>query len=126
MAVITLTAASNPAIANTLLKTAGTSNGNNSAGWTYAGGVGAADTIANAEFLKGLPTKCRLRTFFETIFATQLELDAAVAALGVNISTNGGTLVRLITAAPGVPTATITGTIATGSLRISLGSSEAL
>lgn len=119
-AALTLTAASAPGILAGV-KATGNANGNNSAGWTYAGGTpGALDTIANAELLKGVPTTSRLYAFLTKSFATQLELDQYLAALGVINSFNGGSLLRFITAAPGVPTATVTTAIATGSLRVAL------
>lgn len=122
-AALAFTAASAP-IALPGIKLAGSANGQNSAGWTYANGTpGAADTIANAEFLKGLPTVSRIRTFFATSYATQLELDQAMAAIGLMFSSNGGDLIRLITAAPGVPTGTMTTAAATGSIRCSIGHS---
>lgn len=123
-AALTLTAAAAPA-ALAGVKSGGSINGNNSAGYTYAGGTpGAGDTIANAELIKGVPTTSRLYAFLSRSYATQLELDQMAAALGLVMSCNGGSALRLITAAPGVPTATVTTAAATGSLRLSLGASQ--
>ncbi len=123
-AAVTLTAAS-AAAAIAGVKAAGNINGNNSAGYTFAGGTpGALDTISNAELLKGVPTVSRLRTFLATSFATQADLNAAIAALGIIVFTHDASTFRFITAAPGVPTATLTTIAATGAIRIALGSSE--
>lgn len=122
-AAITLTAS---AMATALagVKAGGNSNGNNSAGYTYAGGTpGAGDTIANAELLKGVSTTSRLYALLSKSYATQAALDSDLAALGVNVSVNGGSAFRFVTAAPGVPTATVTTASAAGSLRVSLGGS---
>lgn len=126
-AALTFTAAALPAAQTGRggLVTNGNSNGNNSGAWTYAGGTpGAGDTIANAELLKGLSTTSRIYDFLSASYATQLELDQTMAALGVVLECNGGSALRLITAAPGVPTATVTTAAATGSVRISLGASQ--
>ena len=123
-AALTLTAASNPA-AIAGVKSGGNTNGNNSAGYTFVGGTpGAADTIANAELLKGVSATSRLYAFLSRSYATQADLDAAAAALGLITQVNGGSVLRLITAAPGVPTATVTTAAATGSMRLSLGASQ--
>jgi len=138
MAVITLTAAAAPvtgangiigAVASTPttslgiagIKAAANSNGQNSAAYTYAGGAGAGDTIDNANLLKGVSTKSRLYSFLTAQYLDQAALDAEIAALGIVQSTNGGTALRLVTAGNAVPTATINGTVATGSIRIALG-----
>lgn len=92
--------------------------GNNSGSWTFAGGSTGADTIANAELLKGLDTASRIYGILSVSYATQVALDTALAANGVILSCNGGSPLRLVTAAPGVPTATVTTLAATGSLRI--------
>lgn len=121
---LTLTAAAAP-VALAGLKVGANSNGSNSAGYTYAGGApGAGDTIANAELLKGVATTSRLYSFLSTSFATQAALDAACAALGVMSDANGATAIRFVTAAPGVPTATVTTVTATGSIRVSIGYSQ--
>jgi hypothetical protein len=97
----------------------GNSNGINSAAWTYANGApGAADTIANAELLKGVSLRSRLYTFLSTNHGTTAQTEAAFAALGGHVGTHGGTLFRFIGGA--VPTATMTTATATGSVRISL------
>lgn len=96
----------------------------NAQSWTYANGAGAADTIANSEFLKGLDADDRLLSFFSTSFANQAALDAAIAALGMHIFTNGGAALYLTTAGPGVPTATMTGTVGTGVIRISIAANK--
>jgi hypothetical protein len=118
---LTLTAAALPAAVGPLagLKDLANSNGSNSAAYTYAGGApGAGDTIANAELLKGVATTSRLYAFLSFSYATQADLDATVAALGVITNVNGGTALRFITAAPGVPTATVTTAVATGAIRV--------
>lgn len=121
---LTLTAAAAP-VAIAGLKLGANSNGQNSAGYTYAGGApGAGDTIANAELLKGVATGSRLYSFLTTSFANQAALDATVAALGVVVSANGADTFRFVTAAPGVPTATITTAVATGAIRVSIGYSQ--
>lgn len=123
-AALTLTAAATPA-ALAGVKSGGNVNGNNSAGYTFAGGTpGAADTIANAELLKGVSTTSRLYAFLSRSYATQVELDQMAAGLGLVTQCNGGSAFRLITAAPGVPTATVTTAAATGSLRLALGAAQ--
>jgi len=123
-AALTLTAAATPA-ALAGVKSGGNVNGNNSAGYTFANGTpGAADTIANAELLKGVSTTSRLYAFLSRSYATQADLDAMAAGLGLVTQVNGGSAFRLITAAPGVPTATVTTAAATGSLRLALGASQ--
>lgn len=100
------------------------SNGTNGAAWTFSNGApGAGDTIANAQLLKGVPAASRLYAFLNTSFVDQAALDAAWAALGGIASVNGGSAFRLITAAPGVPTATVTTAAATGALRIAIAQS---
>lgn len=123
MAALTLTAASMPATVGPLAGVAdfGNSNGDNSAAWTFSGGApGAGDTIANAELKKGAAITSRLYAFLNTTFATQADLDATVAALGILASGNGSSSLRFITAAPGVPTATVTTAAATGALRVAM------
>ena len=126
MAALTFTAAALPAAVGPLagLKDLANSNGSNSAAWTFAGGSVGADTIANAELLKGVSTTSRLYAFLNNSFATQADLDATIAALGVNVSAQGGSLFRFVTAAPGVPTATVTTAVATGAVRVSIGYSQ--
>lgn len=120
---LSLTAASAPA-ALAGVPASSNSNGTNGAAWTYSNGApGAGDTIANAELIKGVAVGSRLRAFLDTSFATQADLDAAWAALGGIASVNGGSALRLITAAPGVPTATVTTAAATGSLRLAIAQS---
>lgn len=94
--------------------------GNNSGSWTFAGGSVGADTIANAELLKGLATDSRIYAILSASYTTQAALDSALAASGLLLSANGGSLLRLVTAGPGVPTATVTTAAATGSMRIAL------
>lgn len=123
---LTLTAAALPSAVAPLAGVASgaNSNGTNGAAYTYAGGApGAGDTIANAELIKGVAAGSRLRAFLDTSFATQAALDAAWAALGGIVSVNGGSAFRLITAAPGVPTATVTTAAADGSLRLAVAQS---
>lgn len=123
-AALALTAAATPA-ALAGVKSGGNVNGQNSAAYTFSGGTpGAADTIANAELLKGLATTSRLYAFLSRSYATQVELDQMIAGLGLITQCNGGSVFRLITAAPGVPTATVTTAAATGSLRLALGASQ--
>lgn len=126
MAALTFTAAALPAAVGPLagLKDLANSNGSNSAAYTYAGGAGAGDTIANVELLKGVATTSRLFAFLSFSYATQADLDATVAALGVINSVNGGTALRFITAAPGVPTATVTTAAATGAIRVACAYSQ--
>lgn len=124
---LTFTAAALPAAVGPLagLKDLANSNGSNSAAWTYAGGApGAGDTIANAELLKGVATTSRLYSFLSFNYATQADLDATIAALGVVVSAQSAAGLRFVTAAPGVPTATITTAAATGAVRVSIGYSQ--
>jgi hypothetical protein len=146
MAALTLTAAAMPQVgANDVVgdvastptsyvfdgvKAGKNSNGTNSASYTFASGSVGADTIANAELLKGvydsatqIASSPRLYEFLSASYVTQVALDAAIAALGIVQSSNGASLLRFVTAAPGVPTATITTQAATGSIRIALGAS---
>jgi len=123
---LTLTAAAMPAAVGPLAGVIdlANSNGANGAGWTYAGGApGAGDTIASAELLKGVNANSRLYAFLTKSFATQADLDATVAALGVVVSTQSASAFRFVTAAPGVPTATVTTAVATGAIRISIAAS---
>lgn len=122
MAALTLTAAAMPAAVGPLCGVVdnANSNGDNSAAWTFAGGSTGADTIANAELLKGVATNSRLYAFLSKSFATQADLDGAVASLGIIASANGGSLFRFITAAPGVPTATVTTAGASGAIRVAM------
>lgn len=95
-------------------------SGHNSASWSFAGGSTGADTIANSELIAGLPAGSRILALLSPSYATQAALDQAVAEAGVIQSANGGSLFRLVTAGPGVPTATITTAGATGACRIAL------
>lgn len=125
---LTLTAAAMPAAVGPLAGVidAANSNGGNSAAWTYAGGApGAGDTIANAELLKGVSTTSRLYAFLSKSYATQADLDATIAALGVMVSAQSASSFRFVTAAPGVPTATATTAVATGAIRVSIAASIA-
>jgi hypothetical protein len=124
---LTLTAAALPtANAASVLGVAagGNVNGDSLAGWTFAGGAtGAGDTIANAELLKGVPANSRLYSFLSQSYATQAALDASAASLGFLANVNSGSALRLVTAAPGVPTATVTTAAATGALVVRIGQS---
>ncbi len=122
MAALTLTAAAAPvAVEGAGLAVGASSNGANSAAWTFSGGApGAGDTIANAELLKGVSASSRLYAFLSKSYATQADLDGTCAALGVLSSGNGASALRFVTAAPGVPTATVTTAAATGALRVAL------
>lgn len=95
-------------------------SGNNSASWTFSGGSSGADVIDNASLIAGLPSGSRIAEILTPSYATQAALDLALASAGLIQSANGGSLLRLVTAAPGVPTATITTAAATGSLRLAL------
>ena len=107
------------------LKAGGNTNGNNSMAWTFANGApGAADTIANAQLLTGIPTTSRLYSFLNTSYATQAALDATAAALGLMLFMNSASAPYLTTAAPGKPTMTCTTAAAVGTLRISLAASQ--
>ncbi len=145
MAVLTLTAASMPEVdaAGVVggaalpkvksfdgVKSGSNSNGSNSAAYTFAGGSSGADTIDNVNLLKGVTAagtrstkSSRLYKFLSSSYQTQADLDAAVASLGILTSGNAASALRFITAAPGVPTATVTTAAATGSSRIALGAS---
>jgi hypothetical protein len=120
---LTLTAAAMPAVVGPLCGVVdnSNSNGTNSAAYTYAGGApGAGDTIANAELLKGVSASSRLVVFLASSFATQADLDATIAALGIIVYTQSASSFRFVTAAPGVPTATVTTAAATGAIRIAM------
>lgn len=125
---LALTAAAMPAAAGPLagVADAKNSNGGNSASYTYANGApGAADTIANAELLKGVSTTSRLYAFLNRTYSDQAELDATIAALGVAVFTQGASLFYFVRQGGGGPTATCTTATATGAIRISLGASVA-
>lgn len=94
--------------------------GNNSVSYSFSGGSTGADTVSNAELITGLDANSRIAALLTPSYATQAALDQAIAEAGVIQSANGGSLFRLITAAPGVPTATVTTAGATGALRIAL------
>jgi len=123
---LTLTAAAMPAAAGPLAGVidSANSNGQNSAGWSFSNGAtGAADTIANAELLKGVGTGTRLYAFLNRTWTDQAELDGAAAALGFMVSVNGGSLFYLITGGNAKATATMTTAAATGMIRASIGHS---
>lgn len=123
---LTLTAAAMPAAAGPLAGVidSANSNGQNSAGWSFSNGAtGAADTIANAELLKGVGTGTRLYAFLNRTWTDQAELDGAAAALGFMVSVNGGSLFYLVTAGNAKATATMTTAAATGMIRASIGHS---
>ena len=123
MAALTFTAASNPA-ALAGVPASGNSNGSNSAAWSFTGGSGGVDTVANAELLKGVSVDSRLYAFLSKSYATQADLDQTVAALGVLASGSNVAGVRFVTAAPGVPTASVaTISVAGGAVRVSLAAS---
>lgn len=125
---LTFTAAAMPAAAGPLAGVAdgGNVNGDNSGAWTYAGGaVGAADTVANAQLVKGLATTSRIYAFLNRTWTDQAELDGAMAALGVTVSTQGCSLFYLTTAGNAKATATATTQVATGAVRIALTASIA-
>jgi hypothetical protein len=120
---LTFTAAAMPAANGPLAGVidGANSNGDNSGAWTYAGGApGAADTIANAELLKGLDTGSRLYEVLSESYATIVAMEAAFAAVGLMVYTQGASLFYFTNAAPGVPTATCTTQVATGAVRISI------
>ena len=119
---LTLTAAAAPAASAGVadLRSGSNFNGINSAAWTYAGGApGAADTIANAELLKGVDVRSRLYTFLTKVYADQAAVDADMAALGISYFANGASNF-LFVAAGGVVDATITTVAAAGMLRLSM------
>ena len=123
---LTFTAAAMPAAAGPLAGVidAANSNGQNSAGWSFSNGAtGAADTVANAELVKGVGTNTRLYAFLNRTWTDQAELDGAAAALGMMVSVNGGSLFYLITAGNAKATATMTTAAATGMVRMSIGHS---
>lgn len=125
---LTLTAAAMPAANGPLagVVDGANVNGNNSAGYTYAGAAvpGAGDTIANAELLKGLDTGSRLYEVLNEVYASQADLDAAFAAVGLMAHVNGGSALRFVLDGASIPAnkpgATVTTAAATGSLRISI------
>lgn len=95
-------------------------SGHNSASWSFSGGSSGADTISNAALIAGLPAGSRILALLSPSYATQAALDQALAEAGVLQSANGGTAFTLVTAAPGVPTATITTAGGTGAVRVAL------
>ena len=126
MAALTFTAAAMPAALNGLAGVAAgaNSNGVNGAAYSFTGGSGGADTAANAELLKGVAASSRLYSFLTTSFATQAALDEAAAALGIVASGSNVAGIRFVTAAPGVPTATVaTISVAGGAVRLSISQS---
>ena len=126
MAALTFTAAAMPAANAGLAGVASgaNSNGVNGAAYSFTGGSGGADTASNAELLKGVSTSSRLYSFLSTSFATQADLDQAAAALGIVASGSNVAGIRFVTAAPGVPTATVaTISVAGGAVRISISQS---
>ena len=123
MAALTFTAAAMPAAVGPLAGVGDlkNSNGVGSAAWSFTGGSGGADTVANAELLKGVSSGSRLYAFLTTSFATQADLDQTAAALGIIASGSNVAGVRFVTAAPGVPTATVaTISVAGGAMRVAL------
>ena len=126
MAALTFTAAAMPAAVGPLAGVAdgANSNGVSSAAWSFTGGSGGADTAANAELLKGVAVGSRLYAFLTKSFATQADLDQTAAALGIIASGSNVAGVRFVTAAPGVPTATVaTISVAGGAMRVALAAS---
>jgi hypothetical protein len=126
MAVLTFTAAAMPVALDGLAGVASgaNSNGVNGAAYSFTGGSGGADTAANAELLKGVATSSRLYSFLTTSFATQAALDQAAAALGIVASGSNVAGIRFVTAAPGVPDATVaTISVAGGAVRLSISQS---
>lgn len=125
---LTLTAAAMPAAAGPLAGVVDNANvnGDNSAAWTFAGGApGAADTIAAAQLAKGLVAGSRIKAFLTATYASQADLDDAAAALGLLITTNGGSLFRLLRAVGAAPTATMTTAAATGMISMRIAASVA-
>lgn len=128
MAALTLAAPSMPAAVGPLagVPDSGNVNGQNSASLVFGNGSTGADTIANAAFLGALPASSRLYEVFNTSFASQADLDAALAALGFQaIIVKGASALAFVTAAPGKPTATCTTTGAAGIIRMSIAASVA-
>lgn len=120
MAALTLTAAALPdPVAG--VPAGSNANTTNAASWTFDGGSGGEDTIANAQFMKGVDGKSRLGAVLSKSYRSQQALDAALAGMGAVISCNGATAFRFVTAGPGTPTATLTTLGPTGSLRVSIG-----
>lgn len=103
----------------------GNSNGVNSVSATFANGApGAGDTIANAQFLAVMPAGSRLRELFSASYATVAAMNEAFAAAGLlTFVQDGGSALAFTNAAPGVPTATMTTSAATGHIRISIAQS---
>ncbi len=97
------------------------SNGQNSVAMTFANGAtGAADTVANAALLAVMDARSRIYEFFNTAFATQATLDATAAALGLVASVNSGSLLYILSAAPGKPTLSLTTAAAVGTIRFAI------
>lgn len=124
MAALTLTAAAMPAANAGVagIASAANSNGDNSAGYTFAGGSTGADTIANAQLIKGVPTTSRLYAFLTASYADQAAVRAAAAAAGFSVMVLGGNTFEL-TATAAAPTATVTTTGATGVITLRIGQS---
>ena len=126
MAALTFTAAAMPAAVGPLagVSDGENSNGVNGAAYSFTGGTGGADTAANVELLKGVATSSRLYAFLTTSYATQADLDQTAAALGIIASGSNVAGIRFVTAAPGVPTATVaTISVAGGAVRIAISQS---
>lgn len=125
---LTFTAAAMPAAAGPLAGVidGANSNGQNSAAWTFSNGApGAADTIAAAQLAKGLVSGSRLHAFLTATYGSQADLDDAAAALGLMVTTNGGSLFRLLRAVGAAPTATMTTAATTGMVSMRIAASAA-
>lgn len=104
-------------------------NGQNAATVLFSGGSVGADAIPNATLVAAVPSYSRLAAIFNTAFASQADLDNALAALGFIAFAVGGTGFGLIPsvnpnpAITGKPEGVITTTAATGSIRMALSAS---
>lgn len=105
-----------------LLTTTSSANGASSASIAFANGAsGAGDTIANAQLLAA--TTGRLNALLAQSYATVAAMNQAFAAAGLEISYPNGaacSALAFTNAAPGVPTATVTTSAATGYFRLAI------
>lgn len=101
------------------------SNGTNAVSATFSNGAsGAGDTISNTALLGVMAAGTRIREVFAPSYATVAAMNEAFAAVGlIAVVNDGGSALVFTNAAPGVPTATMTTSAATGHIRISIAQS---
>ena len=131
MADLSLAAPALPAAVSPLagVSTGDNSNGQSSATLLFSGAAAGAHEIPAATFVAALAPSSRLHALFSKSFASQADLDAALAALGFMHYAVGASAFALVPSVAvgtvGQPKAVITTTAATGSIRMSLAASVA-